>query len=140
MLESLFCIAAGKPGGGTLLAHCFPDHKAPESTQKVNGWGPFFANDRCSAFPNSSERPSCSGVVLGAAVCCMRGKPFFCSGCSLLDLISGLCDRDMREREEAAEPAAQSRAKERGLWVGGESRYGRVEFVHSGVVMVSMVG
>ena len=45
--EQLFCIAAGKPGGGTFLPHCFPDKKkAKEGTAKVNGWGPFFANDR----------------------------------------------------------------------------------------------
>jgi hypothetical protein len=42
------CIAAGKVGGGTLLARCGDgDCNAPGSHTKVNGWGPFFANDRC---------------------------------------------------------------------------------------------
>jgi hypothetical protein len=47
--EQLFCIAAGKPGGGTFLPHCFPEKKAAQGTAKVNGWGPFFANDRLVA-------------------------------------------------------------------------------------------
>jgi len=33
-------------GGGTLLAHCYPDAKAPETAQKVNGWGPFFVSTK----------------------------------------------------------------------------------------------
>ena len=37
--------SGSQPGGGTLLAHCFPDAKTPQTAQKVNGWGPFFAND-----------------------------------------------------------------------------------------------
>ena len=41
--------AAFQVGGGTLLAHCYPDAKAPETAQKVNGWGPFFVSARASS-------------------------------------------------------------------------------------------
>lgn len=45
LLSLHIIISNSQPGGGALLAHCYPDAKAPETAQKVNGWGPFFAND-----------------------------------------------------------------------------------------------
>ena len=39
----LVCVWA-QVGGGTLLAHCYPDAKKVETAQKVNGWGPFFVS------------------------------------------------------------------------------------------------
>jgi len=48
MKTQLFCIAAGKPGGGTFLPKCTTTKSvagAVGAPAKVNGWGPFFAND-----------------------------------------------------------------------------------------------
>ena len=45
MLDSV-CIPAGHVGGGTLVAKCHATSKGPAPNAKVNGWGPFFANDR----------------------------------------------------------------------------------------------
>ena len=44
LLSLHIIISNSQPGGGTLLAHCYPDAKAPETAQKVNGWGPFFVS------------------------------------------------------------------------------------------------
>eukprot|EP00960_Hanusia_phi_P046447 757833-Hanusia_phi.AAC.3 len=35
LTQQLFCIAAGKPGGGSFLPHCYPDVQAPQAAQKV---------------------------------------------------------------------------------------------------------
>ena len=42
-----------QPGGGSFLPHCYPDVQAPQAAQKVNGWGPYFANDRSDACATS---------------------------------------------------------------------------------------